>query len=124
MRPVTSLQDRLDDVVIAIVHSVLAERCPPRRPEEEGLENEVAQRVVEHVRRMPDWTRQGIRALLAVFDQAGLVAFRHAPARVRARRLDAWRRSPLGPQRDFVRLFESLSVYTWRGLVEARAAGA
>ncbi|HBP20657.1 MAG TPA: hypothetical protein DEA08_23075, partial [Planctomycetes bacterium] len=81
----TSLQHRLDDVVIAIVHSLLAERCPPQRAEEEGLENEVARRVIEHVRRMPDWTRQGIRALLAVFDRAGLVAFHCAPARARAR---------------------------------------
>lgn len=117
-----TLQHRLDDVVIAIVHSLLAQRCSPQRPEEEGLENEVAQRVIEHVGRMPDWTRQGIRALLAVFDRAGRVAFHRAPAEVRARRLDAWRRSPLGPQRDFVRLFESLSVYTWRGLVAAREA--
>lgn len=93
-------------------------------------EGDVAARVARFVRdqraRMPDYLLVAMKALTFVFDLWPIPTtgrpFRHLSESEQARRVAAWKRSRLGPFRDFVRFHETLILFAWH--VEMDAIGA
>ncbi len=64
---------------------------------------------------MPDFLRLPIRTLTFVFDWLALLTygrrFHRLPEERRILRLAQWRMSPFGPLRDFVKFYETLTLF-------------
>lgn len=75
--------------------------------------DEVAGFLLRQHGRMTDFLRGPMRLATAAFAAAGLrrgSRFHRLPLAARLRQAEAWRNSPLGFQRDFIRFFESLTT--------------
>jgi len=69
---------------------------------------------LEQQDRLPDYLRSPMRWLTLGFDLAACLRagrpFHHLAPECRARRVAAWKQSPLAFQRDFIRYYESLAT--------------
>jgi len=108
--------------VSALVYSVVRERCPEDARAREFLENRVVRFVLAQHARMPDYLRLPIRLATFLFDAYARIttlrAFHRLPHERRVHQIRAWRLSRLGPFRDLMKFYESLSVYGWYAAVE------
>ena len=72
--------------------------------------------------RMPDYLRFPIRLATLGFDGYARVttlrAFHRLPHERRVNQIRVWRLSRLGPFRDLIKFYESLSVYGWYAALE------
>ena len=87
---------------------------------DDGLEfpnNDVARYVIMQHRRMPDYLRIGIGIFTCTFDLWGILTglrlFHNQSIEARARQIEYWKKAPLGPMRDLMRVYESLAVICW-----------
>ena len=99
--------------VSALAYSLAAEHAG-REPQLGPPYNDVARFAEAQYGRLPDTLRLPMRVATVLFDAFGLVLcglpfHRQAPDRRRLQ-IALWRRSPLGPWRDFIRYHESLAV--------------
>jgi len=97
-------------IVTALADSLADERLR-EAPSRSGNEF-VAAEVIRQQRRMPDYLHLPITLLTWLFNFSGLLhqgrLFHRANADQRARQIEAWRQSRIGPCRGFVRFYESL----------------
>jgi hypothetical protein len=112
-----SLKTDFQSTVSAIVYSILQERFPTGDPGR-GFPNNLAVRfLLEQHGRMADYLRWPLVVLTLVFDWSSLPRhgrrFHRLSPATRARQIGAWRTSPLGFCRDFIRFYDSLVVFYW-----------
>jgi len=107
---------RFDNTVSALCYSFIAE-WPPLGCDGYFYHNEVVRFVIDQHHRMPDYLRLPIKMVTFVFDICGifygLSLFHNLPPELRALQIQSWRKARLGPMRDFVRLYESLTLFAW-----------
>lgn len=111
--------DRFSAIVSAMCYSLARERAARLhdRPIDERTLNTMVAQTLEQVGRLPDFLRFPLRALTHAFDLSGLFtcgrSFHAMDDTSRRSRLTAWREGWFGPQRDLVRLFESVLVLAY-----------
>jgi len=121
-----------DDTVSALVYAVIAGRCVAPPADRAFPHNDVVRFVLGQRSRLSGPLRPALAALTWAFAATTLLRtgrpFHWLTVDRRRRRLDAWRGSPLGPCREFVRFHESLTLFAWYSdpavLVPAVAEGA
>ncbi len=99
------------DIVSALAYSLAAAHAAPDRAELAPPYNDLTQFVLRQQARLGGPLRAPLAALTHAFDWLALqhgARFCHQPPEKRARQIAAWRHSPLGFQRDFIRFYESL----------------
>jgi hypothetical protein len=108
--------------VSALVYSLIRERCPEDARARQFLENRVVRFVLAQHARMPDYLRLPIKLATLLFDAYArlttLRAFHRLSDQRRVHQIRAWRLSRLGPFRDLIKFYESLSVYGWHAALE------
>jgi choline dehydrogenase-like flavoprotein len=102
----------LHDIVSALAYTLAAERGDAAIPALAPPYNDLAQFVLRQHARMSAHVRVPLAVLTRAFDALALARhgqrFRHLGPEPRARMVAAWRGSPLAPQRDFIRFYDSL----------------
>jgi choline dehydrogenase-like flavoprotein len=104
----------LHDTVSALVYSLAGAQAPEDDPSLARPYNDLTRFVLEQQDRLPDYLRSPMRWLTLGFDLAACLRagrpFHHLAPECRARRVAAWKQSPLAFQRDFIRYYESLAT--------------
>ena len=104
-------------IASAIVYSIIDERFGPVDATRELVRNRAVRFLVEQHGRMADYLRLPLAVLTMAFDASSLPRhgrrFRKLAPADRVKQVAAWRTSPLGPCRDFVRFYDSLVVVYW-----------
>ena len=102
----------LHDIVSALAYTLAAERGDAAIPALAPPHNDLTQFVLRQHARMSAHVRAPLAILTRAFDALALARFgkrfRHLGPEPRARMVAAWRDSPLAPQRDFIRFYDSL----------------
>jgi hypothetical protein len=111
--------------VSAVVYAVIAERFGARGWDDDDFpNNRVVAFVLGQHARAAAYLRWPLAAVTVAFDWSTLPThgrrFHRMGSEARARVLGAWRRSRLSVCRDFVRFYESLTVYSWFAESEPR----
>ena len=116
------LKKDFQSTVSAIVYSILRERFLPGDPDRRIPHNRAVRFLLEQHGRMADYLRWPLVVLTLAFDWSSLPRhgrrFRRLEPAARARRIEAWRNSPLGLCRDFVRFYDSMVVFYWYSKVD------
>jgi hypothetical protein len=65
--------------------------------------------------RIPDYLRLPLMVLTLAFDAWGVPTagrpFHRLPLQARAKQIETWRRSRIGPRRDLIKFFETLAIF-------------
>jgi hypothetical protein len=108
----------------ALVEALIVERCPEAGSSPSAVRS-VASFVLAEMGRLPRHLRPLV--LLATLGLAAWALLRKGASLPslgpsgRSTVLAEWRRSPVGPCRDLIRLYEGLAVYGWFSLPRATA---
>ncbi len=108
---------RTEQTIAALCDTVIRGRCaaPEAQIAERG--EEVRRFVLGQLGAMPDHVRWGFYLLTLVFDATGWLhagtSFRRAGHEARWRQIAAWRGLPI--VREFIRFYETMTVYSWYG---------
>jgi len=108
------LQRWFEAVVSALVYSIV-ESCG--LPSAHRQPNRVVNFVLRQHANMPDFLRWPLLGLTLAFDLAGGIYFLGCFHRLgnerRKVQMELWRQSPLGPCRDMLRFYDSLTILAW-----------
>ena len=100
--------------VQALTESILQERVGSDAKEFAGL---VSRLIVEQHSRMPDYLRRALSVLTLIFGAWPLLSsgqpFHRLSAARKELQISAWKHSTLGVKRDFIRFYESLTLFAW-----------
>jgi hypothetical protein len=77
--------------------------------------------MLDRIAIMPRWLGVGMAALTLTLDTAG-GPHHTLPKERRARRVAAWKRSPIGPLRTFVDFYEKMGTFTYYSRLEHAGA--
>lgn len=109
-----------ESTVSALAYSIIREECRVDSHGREADLNRVVQFVLGQRARMPDLHGLLIMILTVVFAVQALffygALFNRLSHEHRWEHILAWRNSRLGPRRDLIRFYESLSVLGWYSL--------
>ncbi|MEQ9379368.1 MAG: hypothetical protein RJP95_00780 [Pirellulales bacterium] len=109
-------QRRLEEIVAALCQTLIAERAA-EEDQQELLDQQVAEFVTGQVAHMPGFLRLPMVVLTFAFDYWGVLRrgrrFSRQSFENRHRQIASWRGSRVGPCRDFVEFYESLTVFGW-----------
>lgn len=110
---------RFVNTVSALCYSIVrdeSQRIPACDPSAVSP-NAIVNFVVGQQGRMPDYLRLPLSLMTMIFALDGLryggAPFHRMTPDARRRQIDAWRTSRLGVARDFIRLYESLTLFCW-----------
>jgi len=105
------------NTVSAICYSIIKQRCQPLNELDLFFNNEVVKFVLHQYRVMPDYLRPPIFILTLIFDTWVLLRkrkfFWNLSAYERWQLIETWSHSPIGPYRDLIRFYESLTIFSW-----------
>ncbi len=108
---------KIDATILALTEALVQERCSRRVTNPQGLTLKVVRFVTDQQTRMPDYLRLPLRGLTILFRASASIRFGRPFHKLshekRWRQIRAWKRSPLGFQRDFVKFFETIIVFAW-----------
>ena len=103
-----------EKTVSALGYTLAQERAPDDPETFVPPYNDVVRFLEAETSRMADYLRIPLRCLTVLFDLAGFIhlggLFHRQQPEARLRQVRAWRSSRLRPCRDFIRVYESLSV--------------
>ena len=107
---------RLECIVASLCETLIAHHSSANE-NRTAAERDVASFVLGQVEHMPGFLRMPMIVLTVFFDYSGLLRtgrrFSRQSLDRRQSQIAAWRRSKIGPFRDFVEFYESLTVYGW-----------
>jgi choline dehydrogenase-like flavoprotein len=109
----TRQSDWLHDVVSALAYSFATSHA--QSAELVSPYNDLTQFILTQRAQMPDYLRAPMKLAAWGFDWSGLLRgkrFHCQSPEQRMRQINAWRNSGFGFQRDFIRYFESLSIFS------------
>ena len=103
-----------EHTVSALCYSIIHQRCQQAASASTFPHNQVVRFVLRQHRRMPDFLQFPIRFLTLLFDLWGIIQagslFHRQPHSQRWRQIESWKQSSLGICRDFIRVYESLTL--------------
>jgi hypothetical protein len=103
--------------VSALAESIIRERCGGTDTGAPQAREAVARFLLATHARMPDYLRLPLRCLTLGFDAWALPTagrpFHRLPPERRWRQIRAWKESALGPRRDLIKFYETLTVFGW-----------
>jgi hypothetical protein len=106
-----------DRVVVALVESIILDRCPEAGGGMSPFRDAVIRFNLDQCERMPDYLRYPFKCLTLVFGAWPLLlkgrSFHRLSREERARQVRAWRESRLGFRRDFIKFFETFVIFAW-----------
>lgn len=106
-----------ESTISGLCNAIVLGRCGAAPAALEARRPEVVAFVVAQHARMPDHMRLAILLATWLFEWSAFLhggrRFSTADQASRWRQVQAWRRAPLGPLRDFVRFYETLVVHCW-----------
>lgn len=113
------------NTVSALCYSMLNEQRKPAVGDACDLSpNVVVNFVLDQHGRMPDYLRLPFLLFTVLFDLAGVVQrgtlFHRMEHSDRQRQIEAWRNSRFSLARDLIRFYESLVVFCWYSMLNAR----
>ncbi len=108
---------KIDATILALTEALVQERCSHRATDPQELTLKAVRFVTDQQTRMPDYLRPPLRGLTILFRASASIRFGRPFHKLshekRWRQIRAWKRSPLGFQRDFVKFFETIIVFAW-----------
>jgi hypothetical protein len=123
-----NLKTEFQSTVSAIGYSIIHEKCPPCDAVREFPHNASVRFLIEQHGRMPGYLQLPLMLVTIAFDWSSMLRhgrrFHRLPHTKRWRSIEAWRNAPLAPCRDFIRLFESLTIFYWYSQVVTAEASA
>jgi hypothetical protein len=106
-----------DRTVAALAEAIIRERCAGADPGAAHAGEAVARFLLATHARMPDHLRLPLTCLTLGFDAWALPTagrpFHRLPPERRWRQIRAWKDSALGPRRDLIKFYETLTVFGW-----------
>ena len=101
----------------SLVAAIIEDQCQKDCDKEQAFEKIAADFVVSQYRRMPDYLRFPMFFATIFFNFWALITrfhfFYNLPTEKQIGLIQAWRQSRLGPFRDFVKFYQSLTLLSW-----------
>lgn len=105
------------NIVSAICYTIITEKKDSLLNTDINYNNKAVNFVMGQYQRMPDFLRIAIFLITFFFDFTGIVYgrvfFHQQNSSIRQKQIEIWRNSPLGFCQDFVKFYESLTIFAY-----------